>query len=296
MPSLGFLKKKKTKDSQEPEANKNAPNPFPRVDSDKEKKSSPVGHKTFHKTSDIFAEPDSADSKGPEASSAPTPAKQDESMGGSDAKTSQQNTPSIQNLVNQPDHTGSQHDSAHSNGSGTDSKQPPPLNIPTGKAQPLRETKGKYTLTDFTFARTLGTGSFGRVHLAQSKHNHRYYAVKVLKKAQVVKMKQVEHTNDERKMLQRCRHPFLVTLWGTWQDSKNLYMVMDFVEGGELFSLLRKSQVRYLMPFSLSAKSPRNLERLTQSITALPQSRGQVLRCRGYPRSGLPTQHGHHLP
>ena len=106
-----------------------------------------------------------------------------------------------------------------------------------------RQTKGKYTLTDFAMQRTLGTGSFGRVHLVQSKHNQRYYAVKVLKKQQVVKMKQIEHTNDERKMLQRCKHPFLITLWGTFQDSKNLYMVMDFIEGGELFSLLRKSQV-----------------------------------------------------
>jgi serine/threonine protein kinase len=72
--------------------------------------------------------------------------------------------------------------------------------------------------------------------------------MKVLKKAQVVKMKQIEHTNDERRMLNRVRHPFLVTLWGTWQDSRNLYMVMDFVEGGELFSLLRKSQVSDLLP------------------------------------------------
>ncbi|KAF3289582.1 camp-dependent protein kinase catalytic subunit [Orbilia oligospora] len=106
----------------------------------------------------------------------------------------------------------------------------------------VRATKGKYTLQDFNFQRTLGTGSFGRVHLVQSKHNLRFYAVKVLKKAQVVKMKQVEHTNDERRMLQRVKHPFLITLWGTFQDAKNLYMVMDFIEGGELFSLLRKSQ------------------------------------------------------
>src|SRR5271168_868079 len=55
-------------------------------------------------------------------------------------------------------------------------------------------------------------------------------------------MKQVEHTNDERAMLQVVKHPFLVNLWGTFQDSKNLYMVMDFVPGGELFTLLRKSQ------------------------------------------------------
>lgn len=80
--------------------------------------------------------------------------------------------------------------------------------------------------------------------MVQSKHNQRFYAIKVLKKAQVVKMKQVEHTNDERRMLQKVKHPFLITLWGTFQDAKNLYMVMDFVEGGELFSLLRKSQVR----------------------------------------------------
>lgn len=106
-----------------------------------------------------------------------------------------------------------------------------------------RVTKGKYSLGDFEILRTLGTGSFGRVHLVQSRHNQRFYAIKVLKKAQVVKMKQVEHTNDERRMLSDVKHPFLVTLWGTFQDWKNLYMVMDFVEGGELFSLLRKSGV-----------------------------------------------------
>lgn len=89
----------------------------------------------------------------------------------------------------------------------------------------------------------------------QSNHNQRYYAVKVLKKAQVVKMKQVEHTNDERKMLQKVKHAFLVTLWGTFQDSKNLYMVMDFVEGGELFSLLRKSQVSDLDYFEYHYQS-----------------------------------------
>lgn len=121
---------------------------------------------------------------------------------------------------------------------------PPASGVVDGKGA-TRQTKGKYTLTDFEMKRTLGTGSFGRVHLVQSKHNTRFYAIKVLKKAQVVKMKQIEHTNDERKMLSRVKHPFLITLWGTFQDSKNLYMVMDFIEGGELFSLLRKSQVMF---------------------------------------------------
>ncbi|GAA5895138.1 hypothetical protein JCM5296_000891 [Sporobolomyces johnsonii] len=105
-----------------------------------------------------------------------------------------------------------------------------------------RKTSSRYNLCDFTFIRTLGTGSFGRVHLVRSQHNSRSYAIKVLSKERVVKMKQVEHTNSEREMLERVRHPFLVNLWGTFKDSKNLYMVMDFVAGGELFSLLRKSQ------------------------------------------------------
>ncbi|OVF09340.1 putative cAMP-dependent protein kinase catalytic subunit [Clavispora lusitaniae] len=103
-------------------------------------------------------------------------------------------------------------------------------------------SKGKYSLADFTIMRTLGTGSFGRVHLVRSVHNGRYYAIKVLKKQQVVKMKQVEHTNDERRMLKLVEHPFLIRMWGTFQDQKNLFMVMDYIEGGELFSLLRKSQ------------------------------------------------------
>jgi protein kinase A len=153
-----------------------------------------------------------------------------------------QNLPSINNLINPPQLDGSAAPHETSNG-----KAAPTSTGPNQHGAPpstdVRVTKGKYSLNDFEMLRTLGTGSFGRVHLVQSKHNQRYYAVKVLKKAQVVKMKQVEHTNDERRMLGEVKHPFLITLWGTFQDARNLYMVMDFVEGGELFSLLRKSGV-----------------------------------------------------
>lgn len=66
--------------------------------------------------------------------------------------------------------------------------------------------------------------------------------MKVLKKERVVKMKQVEHTNDERKMLAIVEHPFIIRMWGTFQDAKQIFMIMDYIEGGELFTLLRKSQ------------------------------------------------------
>ena len=105
-----------------------------------------------------------------------------------------------------------------------------------------RVTGGKYCLQDFQILRTLGTGSFGRVHLIRSRHNGRYYAMKVLKKEIVVRLKQVEHTNDERLMLSIVTHPFIIRMWGTFQDAQQIFMIMDYIEGGELFSLLRKSQ------------------------------------------------------
>ena len=53
-----------------------------------------------------------------------------------------------------------------------------------------RKNRPRLKLNDFNLLRTLGTGSFGRVHLAQSRHNARYYAIKVLKKTEVVRLKQ----------------------------------------------------------------------------------------------------------
>ncbi|OQO10957.1 cAMP-dependent protein kinase type 2 [Cryoendolithus antarcticus] len=249
MPSLGFLKKKRTKDSQESNDLNSPTSPtLDRVTSN----NTPLSP-SISKNSTLFSEPESTSNR-TNPSAIPTSPKPVDQMNnnnqivGQNPTANTQNVPSIKNMINGPDYGGnngsaSQNDSAYSSQTAASSAQSA-LGLATQNARgnPVRETKGKYTLTDFTISRTLGTGSFGRVHLVQSKHNQRFYAVKVLKKQQVVKMKQVEHTNDERRMLQRCKHPFLITLWGTFQDGKNLYMVMDFIEGGELFSLLRKSQ------------------------------------------------------
>ncbi len=84
--------------------------------------------------------------------------------------------------------------------------------------------------------------------IVRSKHNLRFYAIKVLNKQKIVRMKQESHTRNEQMMLQAVQHPFIINLWGAFQDSSNLYMVMDFVPGGELFTLLRRSNVRDLIP------------------------------------------------
>ncbi|KIM58350.1 hypothetical protein SCLCIDRAFT_1218700, partial [Scleroderma citrinum Foug A] len=112
--------------------------------------------------------------------------------------------------------------------------------LPPLQRESLRP-KASYKITDFIIHQTLGTGSSGRVHLVRSKYNLRFYAIKVLNKAKIVRTRQVEHTNNEKTLLEVVQHPFIINLWGAFQDASNLYMVMDFVPGGELFSLLRRS-------------------------------------------------------
>ncbi|XP_076306966.1 cAMP-dependent protein kinase catalytic subunit alpha-like isoform X4 [Tachypleus tridentatus] len=102
-------------------------------------------------------------------------------------------------------------------------------------------SKNTASLDDFDRVKTLGTGSFGRVMLVQHKKEKEYYAMKILDKQKVVKLKQVEHTLNEKKILQAIDFPFLVKLEFHFKDNSNLYMVLEYVPGGEMFSHLRKS-------------------------------------------------------
>lgn len=95
-------------------------------------------------------------------------------------------------------------------------------------------------LEDFERKKTLGTGSFGRVMLVKHKATGNYHAMKILDKQKVVKLKQVEHTLNEKRILQAISFPFLVGLEFHFKDNSNLYMVLEFIEGGEMFSHLRR--------------------------------------------------------
>ena len=72
-------------------------------------------------------------------------------------------------------------------------------------------SKRKVNLTDYDLTTTLGTGSFGRVLLCKSKKTGEYFAMKRLKKADIIKLRQVDHVISENTILADIDHPFLVS-------------------------------------------------------------------------------------
>lgn len=102
-------------------------------------------------------------------------------------------------------------------------------------------SNNKYTLNDFERLITLGTGTFGRVFLTRFRRSDQYFAMKVMKKSEIVRLKQVEHINSEKNIISKIHHPFIVNMLCTFQDPQNLYMLMEYIIGGELFSHLRRA-------------------------------------------------------
>ncbi|XP_060733197.1 cAMP-dependent protein kinase catalytic subunit PRKX-like isoform X1 [Tachysurus vachellii] len=86
---------------------------------------------------------------------------------------------------------------------------------------------------------TVGTGTFGRVVLVQDRKSKGYFALKSMKIVDLIRLKQQQHVHNEKEVLMEVNHPFIVKLFWTWHDDRCLFMLMEFVPGGELFTYLR---------------------------------------------------------
>lgn len=101
---------------------------------------------------------------------------------------------------------------------------------------------------DFDLIKTLGTGTFARVWLAKianrkKEDNNKVFALKILRKVDVIRLKQVEHVRNERNVLAAVAgHPFITTMVASFQDNDTLYMLLDYCPGGEVFSYLRRAR------------------------------------------------------
>jgi len=103
-----------------------------------------------------------------------------------------------------------------------------------------KKKKMKIKVKDFEKLKTVGLGSYGRVRLCKHKKTGEIYVMKLLKKNEIIKQKQVDHVYSEFNILSSLKHPFIVQLIGyNFEDPKYIYFIMDYIQGGELFTLLR---------------------------------------------------------
>ncbi|KIX03141.1 uncharacterized protein Z518_06692 [Rhinocladiella mackenziei CBS 650.93] len=96
---------------------------------------------------------------------------------------------------------------------------------------------------DFQILKLIGKGTFGQVYQVRKKDTQRIYAMKVLSKKVIIQKKEIQHTIGERNILVRTattESPFIVGLKFSFQTPTDLYLVTDFMSGGELFWHLQK--------------------------------------------------------
>lgn len=105
-----------------------------------------------------------------------------------------------------------------------------------------REKGKEVTVDDFTVLKVLGRGAFGKVMLVEKKDTNEWFAMKTIKKDDIIEKDQLEHTKTEKMILEHVNHPFLVNLAYAFQTPGCLFFIMQFMKGGELFQHLRMSR------------------------------------------------------
>ena len=104
----------------------------------------------------------------------------------------------------------------------------------------IRLKRSKMDPSMFSKLQVIGVGAFGEVCLTKHVQSGSLYAMKILKKSEVLKRNQVAHVKAERDILAEADNEWVVKLFYSFQDKDNLYFVMEYVPGGDLMSLLIK--------------------------------------------------------
>lgn len=99
--------------------------------------------------------------------------------------------------------------------------------------------KDRTSIEDFEIIKPISRGAFGRVFLAKKRVTGDLFAIKVLKKADMIRKNAVESILAERDILISVRNPFVVRFFYSFTCRENLYLVMEYLNGGDLYSLLR---------------------------------------------------------
>ncbi|KAL1747482.1 hypothetical protein HDZ31DRAFT_31849 [Schizophyllum fasciatum] len=114
-----------------------------------------------------------------------------------------------------------------------------PLSPRQPSAPPLSRTNPT-SIKDFDIIKPISKGAFGSVFLARKKVTGDYYAIKVLKKADMIAKNQITNVKAERMILMKqAESPFVAKLYWTFQSRDNLYLVMEYLNGGDCAALIK---------------------------------------------------------
>ncbi|XP_050375696.1 probable serine/threonine protein kinase IREH1 [Argentina anserina] len=114
-----------------------------------------------------------------------------------------------------------------------------PLDDDVVHTSPIHFSKDRTSIDDFEIIKPISRGAFGRVFLAKKRTTGDLFAIKVLKKADMIRKNAVESILAERDILISVRNPFVVRFFYSFTCRENLYLVMEYLNGGDLYSLLR---------------------------------------------------------
>ena len=102
----------------------------------------------------------------------------------------------------------------------------------------------KLSYADFEPLKLLGTGAFGRVILVRYNSNNKLYAMKMLSKNQIKIKKQEKHSKNERDLMVKLNNPFILNIKFAFQDESKLYIVSEFLQGGDMFYHIHHSTIK----------------------------------------------------
>ncbi|KAJ1953740.1 Serine/threonine-protein kinase [Linderina pennispora] len=115
------------------------------------------------------------------------------------------------------------------------------LGAKEGSFMRLRRTR--LGVADFQTVKVIGRGAFGEVRLVQKRDTGKIFAMKVLRKNDMIKKDQLAHVRAERDVLAESDSMWVVQLYFSFQDSRNLYLIMEFLPGGDLMTMLIKYDI-----------------------------------------------------
>lgn len=113
--------------------------------------------------------------------------------------------------------------------------------------------KSQKSISDYKIGRIIGKGSFGTVFIAQEKSSGQVFAIKSIRKSRIQSDQSYFFIKSEKEILSNIKSPFAVKFYGSFQDPTNIYLIQEYLPGGELFSLINSMKKLHISQAKLIA-------------------------------------------